>query len=66
MCAGPWPRCRPGSGPCLVLRCFDDQAEAETARLLGISPGTVKSRAARGLAALRRSGLLATEGTSHE
>ena len=38
----------------------------ETARLLGISPGTVKSRAARGLAALRQSGLLAPEGTAHE
>lgn len=50
----------------LVLRYFDDQSEADTARLLGISPGTVKSRAARGLAALRQSGLLAHEGTSHE
>ena len=37
----------------LVLRYLDDRSEAETARLLGISPGTVKSRAARGLASLR-------------
>ena len=42
----------------LVLRFLDDQSEAETARLLGISPGTVKSRAARGLASLRQSGLI--------
>jgi RNA polymerase sigma-70 factor (sigma-E family) len=55
-----------GQRAVLVLRYFDDQSEADTARLLGISPGTVKSRAARGLAALRQSGLLATEGTAHE
>lgn len=55
-----------GQRAVLVLRYFDDQSEAETARLLGISPGTVKSRAARGLAALRQSGLLAHEGTSRE
>jgi RNA polymerase sigma-70 factor (sigma-E family) len=55
-----------GQRAVLVLRYFDDQSEADTARLLGISPGTVKSRAARGLAALRQSGLLAHEGTSHE
>ncbi len=46
----------------LVLRYLDDQSEAETARLLGISPGTVKSRAARGLARLRQAGLLDREG----
>ena len=55
-----------GQRAVLVLRYFDDQTEAETARLLGISPGTVKSRTARGLAALRQSGLLAPEGTVHE
>lgn len=42
----------------LVLRFFDDRSEADTAALLGCSPGTVKSRASRGLAALRSAGLL--------
>ena len=46
----------------LVLRYLDDQSEAETAQLLGISPGTVKSRASRGLASLRQAGLLVSEG----
>src|SRR6266700_178815 len=50
----------------LVLRYLDDQSEAETARLLGISPGTVKSRAARGLAKLRQAGLLDREGGRHD
>ena len=38
----------------LVLRFYLDMSEAEIARTLGISPGTVKSTAARGLAALAR------------
>jgi RNA polymerase sigma factor (sigma-70 family) len=42
----------------LVLRYYEDRSEDEIARLLGIAPGTVKSRAARGLAALRAMGLL--------
>lgn len=42
----------------LVLRYYEGCSEAETARLLGCRPGTVKSRAARALAALRASGLL--------
>jgi RNA polymerase sigma-70 factor (sigma-E family) len=46
----------------IVLRYLDDQSEAQTARLLGISPGTVKSRASRGLASLRQAGLLDHEG----
>jgi len=50
----------------LVLRYLDDQSEAETARLLGISRGTVKSRAARGLARLRQAGLLDREGGRHD
>ena len=50
----------------LVLRFLDDQSEAETARLLGISVGTVKSRAARGLAKLRQAGLLDLEGGRHD
>jgi RNA polymerase sigma-70 factor (sigma-E family) len=44
----------------LVLRFYEDQSEAETARLLGVSVGTVKSQCARALAALRAR--LAAEG----
>lgn len=36
----------------LVLRYFADQTERSTAEILGIAPGTVKSRTARALAAL--------------
>ena len=36
----------------LVLRYFADLSEAETARVLGIPPGTAKSRTARALVAL--------------
>ncbi|HEV2450916.1 MAG TPA: sigma-70 family RNA polymerase sigma factor [Streptosporangiaceae bacterium] len=39
----------------LVLRYYLDLNEAEIARVLRIKPGTVKSTAARGLAALARS-----------
>ena len=38
----------------LVLRYWLGLSEAEIASVLGISPGTVKSNAARGLAALAR------------
>jgi DNA-directed RNA polymerase specialized sigma24 family protein len=44
----------------LVLRFYEDQSEAETARLLGVSVGTVKSQCARALASLRSR--LAAEG----
>ena len=38
----------------LVLRFYLDESEAEIARLMGISPGTVRSTAHRALAALGR------------
>lgn len=37
----------------VVLRYFDDLSEQETARLLGVTVGTVKSQSSRALAALR-------------
>lgn len=42
----------------LVLRYYEQRSEAEIAEMLGCSPGTVKSRASRGLRRLRESGLL--------
>ncbi|MFC0623331.1 SigE family RNA polymerase sigma factor [Kribbella deserti] len=38
----------------VALRFLEDYSEAETARLLGCSPGTVKSHSARALKQLRR------------
>ncbi len=38
----------------MVLRYYDDLSEAEIARTLDCSPGTVKSQASRALKALRR------------
>ena len=38
----------------IVLRWFEDLTEVETARVLGCSPSTVSTHAARGLATLRR------------
>ena len=45
----------------VVLRYYEDLSEAETAALLGVSAGTVKSTAAKALARLRRSPLLLLE-----
>ncbi len=38
----------------LVLRYYLDQSEAEIADTLGVSPGSVKKHASRGIAALAR------------
>jgi RNA polymerase sigma-70 factor (sigma-E family) len=38
----------------IMLRYFEDRSEAETARIMGCSAGTVKSQAAKALARLRQ------------
>jgi RNA polymerase sigma-70 factor (sigma-E family) len=43
----------PGQRTAIVLRYWEDLSEAETARVLGCSVGTVKSATSRGLARLR-------------
>jgi RNA polymerase sigma-70 factor (sigma-E family) len=50
-----------GQRAVLVLRFFEDLTERETADLLGVSIGTVKSQASRGLKALRVSPALRQE-----
>jgi RNA polymerase sigma-70 factor (sigma-E family) len=45
----------------LVLRFYEQYSEQEIAHLLGVRPGTVKSRASRGIANLRAAGLLGPE-----
>lgn len=47
-----------GQREALALRYLTDLSEADTARALRCSVGTVKSRCSRGLAALRAGGLL--------
>lgn len=45
----------------LVLRFYEDLSEVQTAALLGIAVGTVKSRTSRGLQALRTGGVALVE-----
>ncbi len=43
-----------GKRSCVLLRYYADLSEAETAQVLGVSPGTVKSQTAKGLRQLQR------------
>jgi RNA polymerase sigma-70 factor (sigma-E family) len=45
----------PRARACVVLRYFDDLSVEETAEVLGVTPGTVKSQTSRGLTLLRTS-----------
>jgi RNA polymerase sigma-70 factor (sigma-E family) len=48
----------------VILRYWEELSEAETARLMGCSVGTVKSAASRGLSRLRELSTKGTEGAS--
>ena len=51
-----------GQRTVLVLRFYEDLTEAETARVLDCTVGTVKSQSAKGLAKLRADAALVDEG----
>ena len=52
-CGARWPTCQPRQRVVLMLRYHEQLTDEEIARLLGISRGTVRSQAARGLDKLR-------------
>lgn len=58
-------RLGPGHREVIVLRYFADLTERQTAAVLGIAPGTVKSRAARAIAALSKDPTLAGLSPAH-
>jgi RNA polymerase sigma-70 factor (sigma-E family) len=45
---------RPEQRAAIVLRCFEDLSEADTAQALGVAVGTVKSMVSRGIERLRK------------